>query len=333
MTANATVVDFSGPPGSGKTVSAVMFCAMKMVQGKRCISNVDIHLTDEVVRFFQRKMIAMRRHLYKSTHDTLLAPEEQSIDLDELEGSEEFSSLPKPITESEDFDIMDVVHFDEKLHNTVLFLDELQNYADSIRFAAIMTRVLSMWGAQHRKFDCDLIYTVIDPSWIAGRLRRITEVVVDCMDVANSPWGKEEKVREGELIDWTVYDPLGIINGRRPFRNSRLPFGPPIAQKTFFAKRFWPCYETKQTQDIWETLGTTIKINKREIILDMTGKTQEGEAEGEGGAQGPGAEDLEKFNTRMDALEKMVKSSGRSPKLARELQHAKAELGAMRGQK
>lgn len=288
MTAKSTVIDFSGPRGSGKTASAVGLCALNMIAGRKCISNVDIHLTPEVITWGRRFLKRITGKSYAEQYTLNEEPIESPIPeigpgvISEEKADELafYAERNEPVMKSEDFDLVDMAMFSEKLQKVDLFLDELQNLADSTRSMTVLSKVLSLWGAQSRKFDCNLLYTVIDPSWVAGRLRKITEIVVDCMDVSNTYWGREEKIEEGEQCQWIVYDPLGAMQGFRPYKTGRNPFGPPVTVRTFYLKRWWDCYDTKQKQDVFEGF-TKVKIIGKEVILDPYGLQAARELEAE----------------------------------------------------
>jgi hypothetical protein len=92
--------------------------------------------------------------------------------------------------------------------------DELQLLANSLRTTSNNNMLIQHVSTQIRKQGMSVFYTIQDLEWADSRFRFQTDVVVECRDLAFTPWGMEEGLEEGTLAECTYKDMTGVYTGR-----------------------------------------------------------------------------------------------------------------------
>lgn len=237
-------VGFFGSPGSGKSVSAAMEAVCWMANGGKVISPAKV--------FGDGKL--MSREVKSKLLTFFISPEEM-----------------KKETEKDGFERIDfgeIISLSDSVKNALWFFDEYQNLASSQMWNSGLVKVQGQVNAQRRKLKVSNVYTVMQPGWIDGRIRALTDAFVWCRDLANTPSGRRKGMPMGERIGWVVFDNTGTLSGRMPTR--QLPLGWPIARKTLYARAYWNMYDTDQTQDIF-TLYSKLRVHGQQVDVDPYG--------------------------------------------------------------
>ena len=98
--------------------------------------------------------------------------------------------------------------------NTVIAMDEMQNFADAQLSMTMFNRLLGYAAAQRRKANIGIFYTVQSWNWVYLRLRQLTHLVTLCYDMRWTPWGRENGLKRGEQLRLTTYDCKGFFTGK-----------------------------------------------------------------------------------------------------------------------
>jgi hypothetical protein len=98
--------------------------------------------------------------------------------------------------------------------NLQIDADEIQNFADSLLSGAVFARLLYRVGAQRRRLNLSLLYTVQNWQWCNPRIRWLTHLLTICQDSFHSPWAKENNVERGHIISATTFDCKGFYTGK-----------------------------------------------------------------------------------------------------------------------
>ena len=195
------ILGFTGPRGSGKTLSAVWVALCAMRKGWKCYSN--LRIKDPV----------------KSHESERLVPEELADSL-------------------------------ETMDRCILVIDEIHVVAGSERYMSAMNRMLYLVMTQSRKRQINLVFTTQNMWWVDSRLRFLTDAEIQCRDLAYSPWGREQKVKPGEVISWTAFDRSGVFTQAPP---DHLPVL--MGRYTLVGKPLWECYDSYETIELWQAFA------------------------------------------------------------------------------
>lgn len=129
-------------------------------------------------------------------------------------------------------------------YRVLVFLDELQLFANSLRTMSNGNLLLQEISSQIRKQEMSVFYTIQDFAWADSRFSFQTDVVVECSDLAFTPWGMEEGLEQGELAQCIYKDMTGIYTGR--------PYSKYFESHTFtvpLKESVWGTYNTKNMVD------------------------------------------------------------------------------------
>jgi hypothetical protein len=127
--------------------------------------------------------------------------------------------------------------------NTIICVDEMQNFMDSHLHSSVFARLMGYVGAQRRKANLGIIYTVQDWSWVYNRFRGLTHLITVCRDLHWTNWGRENKIDKGQMISLVTYDMKGFYTGE--------PYSI-LSRKTLSAKPIWNWYDSYAAVDIFE---------------------------------------------------------------------------------
>lgn len=129
-------------------------------------------------------------------------------------------------------------------YRVLTLLDELQLFANSLRTMSNGNLLLQEISSQIRKQEMSVFYTIQDFAWADGRFSFQTDVIVECSDLAFTPWGMEEGLEQGELVQCVYKDMTGIYTGR--------PYNKYFETYTFVVplkEYVWGTYNTKNMVD------------------------------------------------------------------------------------
>ena len=98
--------------------------------------------------------------------------------------------------------------------NLQIDADEIQNFADSLLSGAVFARLLYRVGAQRRRLNLSLLYTVQNWQWCNPRIRWLTHLLTICQDSYHSSWGKDNDIGRGHVITATTFDCKGFYTGK-----------------------------------------------------------------------------------------------------------------------
>jgi len=163
---------------------------------------------------------------------------------------------------SQPLDTADWLTLSSKLDGATICLAEIQLWADSRRTLTVMNRLLGYLTMQTRKRAMSFYYTIQEFSWLDARLRWLTDVLIFCQDVAPTPWGRQNKLERGTLINWLVYDLSGLISGK-PYQL--------LGRLRLKAKPLWQAYDSYQTFEPWEGFSK-VSVKADEYVIDARGQ-------------------------------------------------------------
>lgn len=162
---------------------------------------------------------------------------------------------------SRDLELDSLYRLDEEIKNGVVCIDELPLYADSLTSASLRNRVLGFALMQSRKRKLSFFCTAQNIAWVFNRIRWSLDLMIECKDAGKTPIGRENKIPEGTLIFWKIYDMSGQLTGKT---YEQYPF--PIAMANLKSQWLWDCYDTNQTVDPFDAMrGLEIDLSKRRI--------------------------------------------------------------------
>jgi hypothetical protein len=170
---------------------------------------------------------------------------------------------------SEPLDIDQWITMPPELRDALICIDEVQNFFNSRRHMSVLNYLFANLAAQRRHRNIGVMYTVQDWGWVDDRIRWLTHVLVVCSDLYWSPWGKEEKVKRGELISASFFDIKGFFTGK--------PWSPG-PQFLLRAKEIWNHYNSYADVDTWSGL-TKVEFKKPKMVIDLRGQSEESEGE------------------------------------------------------
>jgi len=144
---------------------------------------------------------------------------------------------------SSELDYQDMLVNPQKYNWCLAVLDELQLLANSLRTNSNNNMLIQHVSTQIRKQKMSIFYTIQDFEWADGRFRFQTDVIVECRDLAFTPWGMEAGLEEGELAECTYKDMTGLYTGRPYYKY------PEAHVFQADVKRLWGTYRTDQLID------------------------------------------------------------------------------------
>ncbi len=163
------------------------------------------------------------------------------------------------------------------LQNSLLCIDEMQNHFDRMSYGDVKTRMFSNGvGAQRRKMNMGIVFTVQDINWGYGRLAWLAHVLADCYDLFWSPWGKYEGLERGELLRITFTDMKGFFTGEKLTEVGSIRLrGKPLRE----------AFNSFKSTNVYENIAR-VRIKRPEVEIGFTDPEGEG-AEGNPGQQVP----------------------------------------------
>jgi len=219
---------FVGNAGGGKSVSLAHTCITQMLQGRTVWSNMPVKTSPAI----------LARHTFKG----------------------------QPITykETEQLDWNLLYMLDGSISDGTVAIDEIGYFNDSRQSGSTKNRLINACIRQVRHRSLNFFYTALDFGMVDFRLRKETDFIVTCDDVAFKPWGKENHVKHGTVILQRYYDISGRMTGKRQdyFSPDRIPYH----VFDFKAMPYWHCYDTKDVISLEEAMsGVELDLQKRKI--------------------------------------------------------------------
>lgn len=155
---------------------------------------------------------------------------------------------------SKDMDLEDWITLPPELKDTMICIDEMNNFFDAYRYNSVMTRLFGSLAQQRRKRNLHICGTVQDYEWLPPRLRWLIHVVTSCYDLH---W-KYHKIKRGHMIVIRHCDMKGFIAGK-PGRW----FRPLLLQG---AQKYWKFYDSYEVVDVINQF-TQVRIHGAQVDL------------------------------------------------------------------
>ena len=162
---------------------------------------------------------------------------------------------------SEELDATDWLSIEKLPENTLICIDEVNVFFDSMLFSTTTSRLFGYVAAQRRKVGLGIIYTAQDWGWVHPRIRGTTHAIVTCRDQYWDPQQRADGRKRGEFVNLQYWDVKGFFTGQ--------PWSPG-PRYTLFAHHLWPYYDTFGVVDPAEGMYS-VKTKKREIVYDARG--------------------------------------------------------------
>lgn len=170
--------------------------------------------------------------------------------------------------QSEKLDIEKLLVWDQMFHDGYIFIDEIDQLADRQDWYSAISKMLAAGVQVIRHRNLSLIFSIQSLNWLNARLQWQSDLIVNCRDVAFTPWGRENNVNTGEVIRTTWIDKSGLRTGYA-FDETGQQF-----VLMFYGKRYWNCYQTHHEVDIIQ-MKTKYKLKMPEVTVDMTGNAED----------------------------------------------------------
>ena len=130
--------------------------------------------------------------------------------------------------QAEHLDKQTFLALDPKYSGGLLFFDEFNlEYGESRRSVTNVNLKTDTAIQQLRKFECGLIYTVLNEAYVDVRIRENTDIFIRCADVAMKPNNLSKRMTQGVTFEWMVYAMSPKLCGYgNTFNDTGKPFGP-----------------------------------------------------------------------------------------------------------
>jgi len=146
-----------------------------------------------------------------------------------------------------DLDVEELMTWPEKFRDGYLLFDEIDQSADKQDWMAVLPKLLVRGIKLMRHRNLSLWGTLQFIDELNARLYKQSDIVIQCRDLAFTPWGREKRLRTGEVSTATFIDKSGIMTGY-PFAETHQVY--PLQ---FFGKRYWHSYETKHEFNVMDS--------------------------------------------------------------------------------
>ncbi len=153
----------------------------------------------------------------------------------------------------------------EDLNNSVILIDEMQNFFNAASWSSILVRLFTAVLAQRRKRNLGIIYTTRNLNMIPKSLRPFNHILAYCWDMYWAYRSSDHPVPRGEQIRVNFCDFQGFFTGTPE------TWSPP---QIFHSKKYWPLFNSYDVIDVWESF-TKIIVKKRELEIDPWGEKPE----------------------------------------------------------
>jgi hypothetical protein len=174
------------------------------------------------------------------------------------------------LLESNPLDIERLITWEEEFHDGIIFFDEIDQVADRQDWYSTVAKFLTAGVQVMRHRNLSLILSIQSLEWLNARLQWQADIIIKCRDLAFTPWGKENHVGLGEVINTTWLDKSGIMTG------SSFEERKELYQQQFLGKRYFNAYKTTHEFDITAN-KTKYRVLTPQKVIDMTGETERAE--------------------------------------------------------
>ena len=207
----------------------------------------------------------------------------------------------KPL--STEIDVEEWATMPDNLRNTIIAIDEIQNYLDAYRYNTLLSRIFGYVGMQRRKLNLGMLYTLQNWVWVNNRVRWLTHLCTYCKDLSWTEWGKEEGIKRGKMMQLTTFDMKGFYTGQE---------GALYSQKTLQGEGIWNYYNSYMPQDIFQGF-TKLQIKPRNVVVDLNPGSGEDDAEEQAATEEAKANQQNKQAVKQGLLQKLMEQ-GVDPK-------------------
>jgi len=217
---------------------------------------------------------------------------------------------------SEELDAANWLSIERLPPNTLIDIDEVPVFFDSMLFSTTTSRLFGYVAAQRRKVGLGIIYTAQDWAWVHPRIRGATHAICTCRDQYWDPRQRSEGRKRGEFVNLQFWDVKGFFTGT-PWT--------PGPRYTLFAHHLWPYYDTYGIVDPAEGM-VQVKTKKQVLNYDSVERRIYRPGEHEEDAPAPPVELTGEPGKDSDLLEKVARQGNLSA-----VELAKIQRGLMRG--
>ncbi len=162
---------------------------------------------------------------------------------------------PKPL------DMQALYTFDEGIAWGWVFIDEIDKWLDRQDWAnmtsKIITQILTL--IRHRQLSLGL--SIQSLNWLNARGQFQVDAEISCRDAAYSPWGRINKLENGEVCNLIFKDHSGIYTGYTYDESGKLSF------RDFRGRWLWNKYDTYYEFNPMDAKAT-YHIKKKEYEVD-----------------------------------------------------------------
>lgn len=155
---------------------------------------------------------------------------------------------------------------------SLLVIDELQEFFDRQDWYAVRSKMGVSMTMQIRKLGLTIVGAIQFLHYLNPRINDQMDILVRCIDLFFTPWGKQNQVQKGVEARLDYYDLSGGITGKsaRSDRNPHFVSGDPYKSELVYAKAYWEYFATHRLTAL-EQRFKTYRIKKERIDLEISG--------------------------------------------------------------
>lgn len=170
--------------------------------------------------------------------------------------------------ESQLFDLDKLLLWAPEFHDGIIHFDEIDQVADRQDWFSVVSKFLTAGVQLIRHRNLTLVLTIQSLEWLNSRLQWQSDIIIKCRDLAFSPWGREKKLAQGEVISTTFIDKSGVMTGYSFEETNK------VYPMQFYGRRYWKAYLTQHEVDVVEQ-KTKRRVKVSERIIDTTGQQED----------------------------------------------------------
>jgi len=138
----------------------------------------------------------------------------------------------------------DMIELTDKLNDSLIFIDELHEYADSRNSSSFQNKRVCDFFLQSRHTSSNIYYTTQYKDQIDKRIRRITDIDVVCQNL----FIDSDKDGDDDMFSYTVVDRRRP--GQLPYEDTY--YGYPVFNIADTSQRVNPFVFTKKDEEKWK---------------------------------------------------------------------------------
>lgn len=162
-------------------------------------------------------------------------------------------------------------------HDTLLYLSEVDKIIHRRRSISTANMLLNVLATQIRKAGVTIVANAQDWFWLDDEWVFQTDILANCSDLAFTPWGHEEGLKEGWITYVELYDISGVATGYR-YRDT----GRPYARFRFGTRAMWdrsingqgPIFDSGKILGV-EQMMSKIVLDREEVHISKQGQYQD----------------------------------------------------------